>query len=333
LEDWNRNIFVSTIEWTHDDIIETNKVEYPIAYQILENIFQYLISEDFNDYIQLGHEPAIGCINDMCGNNKRDIIFKLRTADICKDCQRIAEEKLETAVFDQIIEILENIRFQFLHNQRNFTIFQRSINKAKIEYLREIQEFVRNNLHNNETVIQNWIDEDRGRYRKQRSLIFGIDYVDPKREGEIHMRKRFDILAEQNHNSHVIIELKSPNADIFKITNNPNANDGQTSSYSISSDLSRAIPQILSYKRWYERMSEEEMQGLGLSDKKIVSECIIVIGQRKEDALWKQNFKDLQSNVNVKIMTYNDLIDKMSNTIENLENLLECRVGKGESHP
>jgi len=318
LNDWNKNIFISSVEWIEDNIFEIDKVEYPLAYQIIENLFQYLISDNYNDYINVGHEKPRGCINDFC-EIKTDIIFKLRTADICKDCQKLAERKIEENVYEQIIEILENIRFQFLHNKRNFTIFQKSINKVKIEYLREIKKFISDNLNSNEKTIQDWLDEDNGKYRERRSLIFGLDYRDPKREGEIKMRKRFDILAEQNLENHIIIELKSPKAKIFKIETIKNRNGGESTTYSISDELARAIPQILHYKRGYEEMDEERMRSLGLSEKKSISECIIVIGQRKDDAVWKKHFEDLKKNLNIKILTYNDLIDKLDNTIKNLE--------------
>ena len=69
-------------------------------------------------------------------------------------------------------------------------------------------------------------------------------------------------------------------------------------------------------------MSEEKIEELGISEKKKVSDCIIVIGQRKENKVWKENFNDLKDNIKIKIWTYNDLIDRMTNTIRNLkENL------------
>jgi len=156
-------------------------------------------------------------------------------------------------------------------------------------------------------------------------MIFGLDYIDVKREGQIHMSKRFDILAEQNNNSHVILELKSPNAKIFKIEERSNGNGGKTTDYSISNDLARAIPQILSYKYWYNNnLSPEQIESLGINCKKNISECIIVIGQRQQnDEVWIRNFEELKKNISIKILTYNDLIDKMKNTISNIEYLLK----------
>ena len=158
------------------------------------------------------------------------------------------------------------------------------------------------------------------KHRKKRCLIFGIEYVDPKREGFLNS-KRFDILAEQNRNHHVIIELKSPDADIFKVEESANANGGKNTTYNLSPDLSRAIPQVLSYKDWYERTTPEELQGIGIVDRKRVSKCIIVIGQNKpDDEVWMSNLSRLRSSLSgMEIWTYTDLIEKLENTIANLE--------------
>lgn len=189
----------------------------------------------------------------------------------------------------------------------------------QINTLRTLKNFVEENLDKNETFFSDWIDEDKGKYRRQRCLIFGIEYIDPKREGEINGRKRFDILATQNGENHILIELKSPKAEIFKIDENENHNNGYTTSYMLSKDISRAIPQILGYKKWYGQLNAENIQKLGIKKKKKVSKCIIVIGHREDDEVWKENFESLKNSLSIEIWTYNDLVDKMENTIKNLE--------------
>ena len=206
---------------------------------------------------------------------------------------------------------------KYLTNESMQYAFVENIPRIQIEILKSHLSFLENNLDKNETFIQNWLDEKKGIFRKQRCLIFGIEYVDPKREGEF-MRKRFDILAEQNLDNHVLIELKSPSAEIFRIIQSPTTNDGITTEYHLSPELSRAIPQILQYKKWYENARIEEIQVLGI-DKKAIHKCIIIIGTRNIDPLWKENFQMLKSNLNIELLTYTDLIDKMKNTIGNLE--------------
>jgi hypothetical protein len=170
--------------------------------------------------------------------------------------------------------------------------------------------------------IQNWIDEDGRRFCKQRCMIFGIDFIDPKREGELN-RKRFDVLAEQNRRNHVLIELKGPNAEIFETNEVQNSNGGVSTEYHLSEELSRSIPQVLGYKKFYKEMSPEELEKIGLKEKKDISKCIIIIGKRKESVVWLENFEDLKNSLNgIEIWTYTDLVEKLQNTISNLENNL-----------
>jgi Shedu protein SduA, C-terminal len=230
----------------------------------------------------------------------------------------------ETEESNSIISDSEFIEIftKFLTNKKIQNSFFAKIPEIQIKVLEDLKVFIENNLDKSETFIQNWIDEENGKYRSTRCMIFGIEYVDPIREGEIMGRKRFDILATQNLENHVLIELKSPTAEIFDIKEKENQNGGKSTAFNLSKDISRAIPQILGYKKWYESMSSEKVEELGLSEKKRVSDCIIVIGQRKDSKVWKENFQNLKDNIRIKIWTYNDLIDRMSNTIRNLkENL------------
>ncbi|MEO9513241.1 MAG: Shedu anti-phage system protein SduA domain-containing protein [Flavobacteriaceae bacterium] len=240
-----------------------------------------------------------------------DAIFEIDSSEQNDESESIISDS-------EFIEIFT----KFITSKKVQNSFFEKIPEVQIKALEDLKVFVENNLDQNETFFQNWIDEENGKYRSTRCMIFGIEYVDPKREGEIMGRKRFDILATQNLENHILIELKSPTAEIFDIEERENKNCGKSTSYSLSKDLSRAIPQILGYKKWYQSMSSEKVEELGISEKKSVSDCIIVIGQRKECEVWKENFKDLKNNIGIKIWTYNDLIDRMTNTIRNLkENL------------
>lgn len=233
--------------------------------------------------------------------------------EVNKASQRI-EPEVQNITSRQFIEAFAT----FLGNSDVQSAVFNNMPKIHIETLRKHLKFLENNLDKNETFIQNWIDEEDGKYRKQRCLIFGVEYVDPKREGRIN-EKRFDILAEQNREYHILIELKSPKSEVFEIDSSPNENGGITTTYKISPELARGIPQILSYKKWYEDASLEETQALGIQRKKPVSKCVIVIGKNKEDDVWKDNFNRLKGSMNIEISTYTDLIDKLQNTIKNLE--------------
>ena len=216
----------------------------------------------------------------------------------------------------------------------NYASFQLSVLKSHKKFLEE-------NLDKSETFIQNWIDgkiDDQGkefkniaddkkkRLKKSRCLIFGLEFIDHKREGNISSN-RFDVLARlsEGKSEYVLIELKSPNAQVFEKLEKENQNQGKSTQYLLSKEVSRAIPQILRYRDNLESKpaEDEDWQRIGLP-KQSISKCIILIGKREDDALWESHFSSLRRSFSssLEILTYSDLIKKIETTISNLENNL-----------
>ncbi|GJQ61159.1 MAG: hypothetical protein SCALA702_02120 [Melioribacteraceae bacterium] len=223
-----------------------------------------------------------------------------------------------------IVDKPENVNFSLLLKNMS-TIQKEEFGQGiRIETLKEYKEFLERNLDKNETFIQNWLDAEGGKYRKQRCLIFGIEFIDHKREGELS-RKRFDILTRSSiiKNEYVIIELKSPCDDIFKIVETTSVHGGSSVEYHLSPEISRAIPQILRYKSIFENTSDDDddLRRIGIK-KGSVKKCIILLGKRNHaDPIWEDHFQSLKNNFSniLEIWTYSDLIDKLEITIKNLE--------------
>ena len=192
-------------------------------------------------------------------------------------------------------------------------------------YKAKLVEFIDTNA--SETDVQNWLDENGHKFRQQRCMIFGLEYIDFKREGSISS-KNFDVLTRvgSKHIDHVLIELKSPSDDIFKITQNDTINNS-TSTYQIHDHLARAIPQILEYKSALEAKDagDAELEKLGIQGKAHIGKCIIVIGKHSDDTRWLQNRKNLVKSLGstLEIWTYSELLEKLSSTIKNLERIKE----------
>lgn len=108
-ENGSRSIFIKAKEW--ENYIYCEPI-FPIIYEIVANIFQCIL-----DSLEIGHthDPPIGCMNDMC-SWKPDISFKLRTADICQDCQKLLLTKFSNEYLVQGIEIFESIRKKMVFN-------------------------------------------------------------------------------------------------------------------------------------------------------------------------------------------------------------------------
>lgn len=111
-----RNIFVHTNEW---DLFTNANPKYPIAYQIVENVMQFLMKLDIeNPYNPYIHIRPKGCMNDFC-HNKEEVILKLQTANICEAClDKIYFENIDNDIIEQVFSIFEGVRNELIFKRR-----------------------------------------------------------------------------------------------------------------------------------------------------------------------------------------------------------------------
>ncbi|MFM8951324.1 MAG: hypothetical protein ACKOKB_11195, partial [Bacteroidota bacterium] len=109
------NFFVHSDQW--EFFLDTED-RFPVAYLIATGILKKMA---FNTYTSLNmaiHHNPKGCISDFC-ENKREIILKMRTADICSDCmQAINNKGINRGLLSQCFQIMEHIRTQLLFRER-----------------------------------------------------------------------------------------------------------------------------------------------------------------------------------------------------------------------
>jgi hypothetical protein len=124
--DHNNNAFINTDDWSY--FIECDN-SFPISHQVASKTLQMLMFENIEEYMNNTHrDRSIGCINDFC-KDKRDIILKLRTADICNDCLKIIKQKsIKTDIINQITKILEGLRSKMLSIEK----FKQSLKPSKL---------------------------------------------------------------------------------------------------------------------------------------------------------------------------------------------------------
>ena len=108
------NIFVHTSNWEYYVPCEG---QYPVAYQVVENVLERLIYDDIEAIIKDAHEPPRGCIGDMC-SWKADISLKLRTGDICDECLALlVEREVDPEIIRYALAIFDKVRAQVLFSQ------------------------------------------------------------------------------------------------------------------------------------------------------------------------------------------------------------------------
>lgn len=109
------NFFVHSDQW---EFFLDSEDRFPVAYLIATGILKKMV---FNSYTSLNmaiHHSPKGCISDFC-ENKREIILKMRTADICSDCmQAINNKGINRDLLSQCFHIMEHIRTQLLFRER-----------------------------------------------------------------------------------------------------------------------------------------------------------------------------------------------------------------------
>lgn len=112
-----KNAFIHTADWHHyfDGLNE----RFPIAYEVIAWTIRMLIVKDHSQMSKYWHNEPRGCLSDFC-QDKRQIVLKMRTADICLDCMDLLKSsEVDIRIFAQLIETLEGIRTYFLSIERS----------------------------------------------------------------------------------------------------------------------------------------------------------------------------------------------------------------------
>ncbi len=90
--------------------------ELPVAYHILALMVQKQMVQSERELAHILHEEPVGCVNDFC-QNKREVILKMRTADICPACMQLLTPKLTPPEINHIFELMESLRIKMLFAQ------------------------------------------------------------------------------------------------------------------------------------------------------------------------------------------------------------------------
>ena len=107
------NGFIHTADWQY--YIECSAA-FPIAYEVMALVLQKHMFNGFIDLRTAVHQSPIGCINDLC-IHKKEIILKLRTADICRKCMELLQDKITMPEIHHALSIMNSLREKMLFAQ------------------------------------------------------------------------------------------------------------------------------------------------------------------------------------------------------------------------
>lgn len=111
----SRTAFLHTGDW---EVFAGTGPTFPLATETVVNLFAMGLHEQYGERVlaEMVHIEPVGCVLDFCGW-KPQVTFKLRTADICPDCQRAAGKAFEPAALMQLVGILEQARKGMVHHR------------------------------------------------------------------------------------------------------------------------------------------------------------------------------------------------------------------------
>jgi len=107
------NGFVHTDDWDH--YIDCSN-GFPVSYEIIALMLQKYMFRDKTELFSTVHDNPVGCVNDMC-LQKREVILKLRTADICRSCMERIKDKIPMPVIHHALAVMESLRVKMLYAQ------------------------------------------------------------------------------------------------------------------------------------------------------------------------------------------------------------------------
>ena len=102
------NGFIQASDW---DLFIDSPAAYPIAYEVIATFLQSHMFKSMEEVEQNTHQKPIGCMNDFC-QDKSQVLLKLRTADICKNCMNILKERVEPSILKHAIALMESLRLK-----------------------------------------------------------------------------------------------------------------------------------------------------------------------------------------------------------------------------
>lgn len=102
------NGFIQASDW---DLFIDSPAAYPIAYQVIATFLQSHMFKSMEEVQHYTHHKPIGCLNDYC-QDKSQVLLKLRTADICKNCMSILKDRVEPSLLKHAIDLMESLRLK-----------------------------------------------------------------------------------------------------------------------------------------------------------------------------------------------------------------------------
>ena len=113
-----KDYFIQTSHWNMFFGADVDE-RFPIAYEVGVWLIRHQMFALREEILAAVHKEPRGCANDFC-EHKKDIILKMRTADLCSDCMDILHARdVSPLIVGQLFGILDGIRSNLTFRERS----------------------------------------------------------------------------------------------------------------------------------------------------------------------------------------------------------------------
>lgn len=118
------NGFIHTSDWEY---FLSCPRKFPIAYEVIALILHRFSFDVTKPIMEQAHSRAIGCVSDLC-IEKKEIILKMRTADVCGDCMTKLKQHMPMVDIIHALNIMDSLRVKMLYAQN----FKQHVSLSKV---------------------------------------------------------------------------------------------------------------------------------------------------------------------------------------------------------
>ena len=113
-----KNYFIQTSNW-HHYLGNSIDSRFPIAYEIVVWLLRSQMFQNRQEIMNSVHKGSSGCMMDFC-ENKKEIVLKMRTADICNDCLKVIQNReVDRPFARQVLDSMDGIRQHMMFRERS----------------------------------------------------------------------------------------------------------------------------------------------------------------------------------------------------------------------
>lgn len=204
---------------------------------------------------------------------------------------------------------IENLQKQLVKKQEKVKEERRKREEEAKEERKDKIDELEQKVDEFEEMIEDDLNESEyQKFLKENEWFFGSEYFNATREHPAGYSGRADFYLERRNSFGDLIELKLPKDDLF--IDNPEG--------AMSGTLKNALSQVADYMDFYRqhRQYHEQETGVNMYNPR----AYIVLGRRKDDKDVEKMIKKHESVIrgDIKIWTYDQLIDNARNTLDTL---------------